>query len=61
MVYDDVSKILKKEGLSEVPSNFLAGAVAGAASVLANTPVDVIKTVMQGLDASKYNGAWDCA
>ena len=27
----------------------------------ANTPVDVIKTNMQGLKASQYKGTWDCA
>ena len=36
------------------------GAIAGAASVFGNTPVDVIKTKMQGLEAHKYNGSWDC-
>jgi solute carrier family 25 (mitochondrial citrate transporter), member 1 len=60
LVYDDVSKILKNNGLGTIPSNFFAGAVAGAASVVANTPVDVVKTVMQGLDAQKYKGTWDC-
>ncbi len=39
----------------------LAGGLAGAASVYANTPVDVVKTKMQGLDASKYKGSLDCA
>lgn len=39
---------------------FLIGGVAGAASVFGNTPVDVVKTRMQGLDAHKYNGTWDC-
>lgn len=37
-----------------------AGAVAGAASVFSNTPVDVIKTKMQGLDSNKYKNSWDC-
>jgi len=35
--------------------------VAGAASVFGNTPVDVIKTKLQGLEAHKYKGVWDCA
>ncbi|CAL8081670.1 unnamed protein product [Orchesella dallaii] len=37
------------------------GAVAGAASVFGNTPVDVVKTRMQGLEASKYKNTLDCA
>ena len=37
-----------------------AGAIAGAASVFGNTPIDVIKTKMQGLDAHLYKNAWDC-
>jgi hypothetical protein len=28
---------------------------------MANTPVDVVKSVMQGLDAKKYKGSADCA
>jgi len=38
----------------------LFGAIAGAASVFGNTPIDVIKTKMQGLEAHKYNGTLDC-
>ena len=38
----------------------LAGALAGAASVIGNNPIDVVKTQMQGLDAKKYNGTLDC-
>lgn len=37
------------------------GAFAGACSVFGNTPLDVIKTRMQGLEASKYRNTWDCA
>ncbi|XP_066148837.1 putative tricarboxylate transport protein, mitochondrial [Euwallacea fornicatus] len=37
------------------------GAVAGAASVFGNTPLDVVKTRMQGLEASKYKNTLDCA
>ncbi|GAB1861446.1 Citrate transport protein [Camponotus japonicus] len=36
------------------------GAIAGAASVFGNTPIDVIKTRMQGLEASKYKNSMDC-
>jgi len=39
----------------------LFGAVAGAASVFGNTPIDVVKTRMQGLEASKYKNTMDCA
>lgn len=37
------------------------GAVAGAASVFGNTPIDVVKTRMQGLEAHKYKSTADCA
>lgn len=36
------------------------GAVAGAASVFGNTPIDVVKTRMQGLEAAKYKNTFDC-
>ncbi|BHF60385.1 hypothetical protein SprV_0100335000 [Sparganum proliferum] len=39
----------------------LFGLVAGAASVYGNTPLDVIKTRMQGLDAHKYGNTFQCA
>ncbi|KAH1012084.1 hypothetical protein HUJ04_001320 [Dendroctonus ponderosae] len=39
----------------------LFGATAGAASVFGNTPLDVVKTRMQGLEASKYKNTLDCA
>jgi len=38
----------------------LAGAIAGAASVAANNPIDVVKTRMQGLEASQYKNSLDC-
>uniref|UniRef100_A0A8C9WFM4 Solute carrier family 25 member 1a n=1 Tax=Scleropages formosus TaxID=113540 RepID=A0A8C9WFM4_SCLFO len=37
------------------------GATAGAASVFGNTPLDVVKTRMQGLEAHKYRNTMDCA
>ena len=39
---------------------FVFGGIAGASSVFANTPIDVIKTRMQGVDAHKYKSNWDC-
>ncbi|XP_050656428.1 tricarboxylate transport protein, mitochondrial-like [Macaca thibetana thibetana] len=35
-------------------------AIVGAASVFGNTPLDVIKTKMQGLEVHKYWNTWDC-
>lgn len=37
-----------------------SGAFAGFCSTMANNPVDVVKTKMQGIDAAKYNGFADC-
>ncbi|XP_051540611.1 tricarboxylate transport protein A, mitochondrial-like isoform X1 [Myxocyprinus asiaticus] len=39
----------------------LFGATAGAASVFGNTPLDVVKTRMQGLEAYRYKSTMDCA
>eukprot|EP00118_Oscarella_pearsei_P021588 m.242958 g.242958 ORF g.242958 m.242958 type:complete len:325 (+) comp40231_c0_seq2:424-1398(+) len=39
---------------------FIIGGMAGAASVFGNTPVDVVKTRMQGLDAHMYKNTVDC-
>lgn len=36
------------------------GAIAGAVSVFGNTPLDVIKTRMQGLEAHKYRNTAHC-
>ncbi|XP_064108246.1 putative tricarboxylate transport protein, mitochondrial isoform X2 [Macrobrachium nipponense] len=38
----------------------LFGGLAGAVSVFGNTPIDVVKTRMQGLEASKYKNTFDC-
>merc|ERR1739848_717596 len=39
----------------------LMGGFAGACSVFGNTPLDVVKTRMQGLEASRYKNTLDCA
>jgi len=44
-----------------VGHTIVASLLAGTASVYGNTPVDVIKTRMQGLAADKYKGVADCA
>lgn len=44
-----------------VGATIAASVLAGAASVYGNTPIDVIKTRMQGLQADKYKSTWDCA
>ena len=41
--------------------DLIAGGFAGAVSVFANNPIDVIKTKMQGVDANKFSGFGDCA
>jgi solute carrier family 25 citrate transporter 1 len=39
----------------------ISGALAGAASVFVNNPIDVIKTKMQGLEAAQYKNSFHCA
>ena len=39
----------------------IASVAAGTASVYGNTPIDVIKTRMQGLQAAQYSSTFDCA
>lgn len=64
LVYNDIKQFFA--GPDGDPSKLsvaytaLAGCIAGAASVFGNTPIDVIKTKMQGLEAHKYTGMIDC-
>jgi len=58
--YDRILKKGVKRDLSALES-FTGGVIAGAASVFGNTPIDVVKTRMQSLNASVYNGTIDCA
>lgn len=41
--------------------NVIFGAIAGVVSVYGNTPIDVVKTRMQGLESHKYKNMLDCA
>lgn len=36
------------------------GALGGAASAFGNSPIDVVKTRLQGFEAHKYRGTVDC-
>lgn len=62
LVYGEAKKYLE-EKFPNSPLTFqtaLAGAIAGAASVLGNNPIDCVKTQMQGLDAHKYKNSLHC-
>lgn len=61
LVYNEISGRMKTAGWNADFSTVLAGFLAGAASVYGNTPVDVVKTNMQGLKAKEFNGPLDCA
>jgi len=54
IVGDDPSKKLT------IVQSLVVGGIAGAASVFGNTPIDVVKTRMQGLESHKYKGVIDC-
>ena len=62
-VYTNLKRYLQGGDNSKDIGNirtFFIGGIAGAASVFGNTPVDVVKTRMQGLEAHKYKNSWDC-
>ena len=74
MIRFPVYYYLKKQILGDVNADFakvngqfkgnlqgmVVGGLAGAASVVGNTPVDVIKTKMQGFQAHRYTSSWNC-
>lgn len=63
VTYAEVSKLFigdREDKKLQVHESMIAGAVAGAASVFGNTPIDVVKTRMQGLDAARYKNSWHC-
>lgn len=62
MTYDEVKKLMQGDKPKHsVVDSLVAGAVAGAASVAGNNPIDVVKSKMQGLESKKYKNSWDCA
>ena len=60
VVYEDASKYIGKFIHTKILTDLLAGAFAGFCSTMANNPIDVVKTKMQGVDADKYKGIGDC-
>ena len=60
VVFEDSKKFLTNYIPYKVIVDLSAGAFAGFCSVMANNPVDVVKTKMQGIDAHKYKGFGDC-
>ena len=61
LVYMDAAAFLSNYIHTKVLCDLVAGGLAGAVSVYANNPVDVVKTKLQGVEAHKYNGFVDCA
>jgi solute carrier family 25 citrate transporter 1 len=61
VVYTDTANWLSNYIEFKPGRDMIAGMFAGFCSCMANNPVDVIKTKMQGLDAHKYAGVADCA
>lgn len=61
LVYEDSAAFLSNYIQQKMLRDMIAGGFAGAVSVFANNPIDVIKTKMQGVDAHKFNGFVDCA
>jgi solute carrier family 25 (mitochondrial citrate transporter), member 1 len=60
VVFEDTKKTLGNYIPYQVVVDLLSGGFAGFCSTMFNNPVDVVKTKMQGLEASKYNGFADC-
>lgn len=60
LVYEEAKEFFRKYIPISFFANFFAGSVAGAASVMVNNPIDVVKTNMQGLHTDQFNGFLGC-
>jgi solute carrier family 25 citrate transporter 1 len=60
VVFEDSKNTLTNYIPYKVVVDLCSGAFAGFCSTMFNNPVDVVKTKMQGLEASKYTGFADC-
>jgi solute carrier family 25 citrate transporter 1 len=60
VVFEDTKKALSGAIPYQVVVDLVSGGFAGFCSTMANNPVDVVKTKMQGIDSHKYNGFADC-
>jgi len=60
VVFEDTKKVLSNYIPYKVVVDLMSGAFAGFCSSMANNPVDVVKTKMQGNNAHQYNGFMDC-
>ena len=56
VVFEDTKKTLTNYIPYKVVVDLLSGGFAGFCSTMANNPVDVVKTKMQGIDSHKYKG-----
>ena len=54
MVFEDATNVLQKRIKTKIICDLMAGAFAGFCSVMANNPVDVVKTNMQGLNPEQH-------
>jgi solute carrier family 25 citrate transporter 1 len=62
LVFEEIKKrLIDQDGQLSVWKSLFGGATAGAVSVFVNNPLDVVKTQMQGLEASQYKNSLDCA
>lgn len=62
MCFNKYKDVLTDHGKTKLSpqASFVGGLIAGCASVLGNNPIDVVKTRMQGKEASLYKNTFDC-
>ena len=63
LVFNEIKKaMVGDDPAAKLPwyKTMAAGAAAGAASVIGNNPLDVVKSRMQGLDSKRYSNSLDC-
>jgi solute carrier family 25 (mitochondrial citrate transporter), member 1 len=62
MWFNEYKRIITNEGEKPMTPflSLLGGMSAGCFSTLGNNPFDVVKTRMQGMNASRYKGTIDC-